>query len=434
MAISPAVRVGIIIFLALVALALVAWFLTGYNIRASGYTITAIFDDALGLTTGSEVRMAGVTIGYVEDITLDQDQRAVVKMLINRRYMIPNGSEFVLRVGMLIGEKYLDIIPNRKGKGFIVAKAIVKGHVPVRIEDILPDAKKLVANLKDVSVSFKEFFADQEFQTRIKNSLANVEMATADLERMMAAIRGTVVEQQDEIQAIVSNAAATSKSLRSITSELECFVKEGGVKENISDTLASAKRTTENLERTTASLEKLVAAPEFQEDIRQTAAEAHETVKQAHEVIDRVSKIFGIGGHGPRISIPTRETGLDGLYNPEDNRFRATVTTTIPLRNDSFLDLGIYDLGAGNRLILQPGQAIGPKTDFRYGIYGSRLGLGLDHTFSSRTYGTFNLYDSYRPRLDFQTGYKVTDDWGVLLGVDKLFDDNQFTLGVRLTK
>ena len=106
---SPSVRVGIIVFVALVALGGVAWFLTGYRIRIAGYKVTGIFSDAQGLTVGSEVRMAGVAIGVVDRIGLDDHQRASVAMLINRKRKIPVGSTFTLRVGLLIGEKYIDI-------------------------------------------------------------------------------------------------------------------------------------------------------------------------------------------------------------------------------------------------------------------------------------------------------------------------------------
>jgi len=110
------------------------------------------------------------------------------------------------------------------------------------------------------------------------------------------------------------------------------------------------------------------------------------------------------------------------------------LSTTISLKDDSFLRLGLYDIGAGNKLILQPGQMIDSRMDFRYGIYASRFGLGLDYALSSKWFSSLNLYDSYDPRLDVESGYNVTDDWGVLLGVDRLFDDNKVTLGVRLTK
>lgn len=432
MAVNPAVRVGIIIFVALVALAAVAWFLTDYRIRVSGYTITTTFDNALGLTKGSQVTMAGVTIGQVDDISLDRKQRAVVRMLINRRYRIPEGSRFILRVGLLIGEKYVDIIPNRQADAYIPAGSTIDGEVPPRIEDILPAANELVANLNAVSKSLKDVLSDDEFETRIKRSLANIESATASLDRTMAGLEGIVTAEQDDIRIIVSNVARASESLRDLTGEIEQFARRGDVQSSITGTLSAAQKAAENLERTTASLEQLTTSPEFQEDIRQTVSGAREAVEQAQEVLTRVKRILGGGSGGPLIT--PRETSLETLFRPDDGRFRATVSATLPLSEHRFLNLGVYDIGADNKLILQPGQAIGPRTDFRYGIYASRLGFGLDHQFSARSYGTLNLHDPKDPRLDLQAGYNVTDRWGLLMGVDDLFGQNMFTLGARFTR
>ena len=433
MVVSPAVRVGIIVFIAMVALGAVAWFLTEYNLRVAGYPLTAVFDDSLGLIEGSTVTMAGVKVGRVETITLDKEQRAVVRIKINPEYRIPEGSIFVLRVGLLVGEKTVDIVPNREAEKYLRPGAGVVGEVPIRMEDILPQAKQLVANLSEASESLKSVLADREFQERIKRSLANIERATASLDRTMYVVENSVTGQQDEVRAIVSNVQLASGSLRDLMGELERFAEQGRLQKSVGETLASAQRAAASLERTATSIEQLATAPGFQEDIRQTAAEARTAVGEAREVISRFGRIFGRGAR-LKAEIPTRQTSLEGLLRPDEGRFRATLSATIPLEGDNFLNVGAYDIGAGNKLILQPGQAINPRADFRYGIYASRLGLGLDYALSSRSFASLNLYDSYEPRLDVQAGYSLSDNFGVLLGMDDLFDDNKFTLGVRLTK
>lgn len=428
MAVSPAVRVGIILFIAVVAFIAVYYFLIGVT---NFYYVTAIFDNAMSLTEGSAVTMAGVPIGVVDRISLDENQRAQVRMKINPKYQIPEGSRFILRVGLLIGEKFIDVIPNRQARTYIRPGTVVEGEVPIRIEDLLPKTERLISNLTEVSENLKNVLGDEEFEGRINRSLANIERATARLDQAMATIQSTVTGGQEEIRVTIRNVALASENVLAATQELERFARQGGLQENIGAAVAATRRAVESLERTTASLEGVVTAPEFQEDIRVTVRTARETVEQARDILDRLGGIFGGGG---RARIPTRETGIEAVFRPEDGRFRANLTATLGSRSDKFLNLGIYDVGAGNKLILQPGKAIGSQTDLRYGIYASRLGIGLDHGFSDRVFGTLNLYDPYEPKLDIQAGYKLDDTWGLLLGVDDLFDENKFTLGARYTR
>lgn len=433
MTVSPAVRVGIIVFLFVALFSAVYWFLTGYGLRRATYPLTVVFDNAGGLIDGSEVRMAGVRIGLVEKPTLSRDQRALVPLLINQKYKIPKGSRFVLRVGVLISDKYVDIVPNRDVRTYLRPGAQVRGEVPPSVEDLIPKAKRLVESLTETSESFNELIGNPEYQARLNRALANIESATFSLDRTMGVIERVVASEQDAIRETVDNVELASRKILGVSREIEAFARQGGLQENLGGTLASARRATESLERTTASLETLVTAPEFQRDVRETVSEAREAVKEAREVLDRVGQIFG---RGPGISarIPTHETSLDALFEPEDGSFRATLTANIPTGRDTYLNLGIFDAGGSNKFILQPAQSVDSRFDFRYGIYASRLGLGLDYAFSSRTYGSLNLFDPEDPTLNFQAGYNVADDWGVLLGVDDLLGDNKLTLGARLTK
>jgi len=432
MALSPTTRVGIIVFLAIIAFGLVYWFLTGYGIRAEAYRITAVFDSAMGIIQGAEVRMAGVRVGVVETISLTKDQRARLVLLINRRYRIPEGSRLIVRVGLLIGERYIEVAPNREAERFIAPGATVLGEVPPRMEDLLPEAQLLVHNLAEVAEGLKDFIRDEELQGALRRSAANVEEATARMNQAVASIQGTVVRNQDDIDAVVANIREASESMQKMAANLEAVSGGEEIQQDIRETARVTRGAVESLERVVTSLEQLVTAPEFQEDVRETASGARQAIEEAREVISRVGRIFG--GRGPRLEVPTRETNLDMLYRTEGGRLRAELSTAIPLRGSRFLELGIFDVGAGNKFILQPGHAIDGRTDLRYGIYASRLGIGVDHSFSSRTFARMDVFDPVGVKLNIRAGYRVSEGWGVLLGVDDAFGNNQPTLGVQLSK
>lgn len=436
MAGSPAVRVGIIVFLAVLLFTGVYWFLQGRTLFKNTYTITVIYNDAQGLTEGASVTLAGVPIGQVESINLDTSQRAVVEMRINKQYSIPEGSRFVLRGGLLVGEKTIDIIPNREAEHYLQPGDVVQGQVPIQVEDLLPKAQVLIENLTVASENLNDILGDKELKGKLYRTFSNVEKASIRLEQTMASLQGIVVSNKGQIDAIIANVRMASENVNILTSELAELANQPEVGTNIAAALASARRSTESLERTVTSLESLVTAPEFQEDIRETISTARATVEQANKVLERVGKIIGVGGKGggPKITLPTRKTSLDTLYSPDDGTFRATLTTTLGRGSDRFLNLGLYDVGGDNKLILQPGRSLGASTDVRYGIYASRLGVGLDHNFSDKAFGSINFFDPHDPRANLQAGYQIDDETSLLLGVDRLFDDNQFMLGVRLTR
>ncbi len=446
MVLSPAVRVGILVFLAALALLAVVLFLQGYSFQRNRYQVTVTFDSALGMTEGAEVRMAGVAIGRVAKVSLTDDQRARVVLDINRKYCIPKGSTFIVQTGLLIAQQFIEIIPNRDEDECIADGAEIEGQMPIRVEELLPRTQIILDNLAATTADLKELIGDEEFQRDVHESARNIALATDRLNQTLTTVQGIVVRSQDDVDAIVSNLRLASADVRAMTADLLGFAREPGLREDIRGAAASARRSAETIERiaasversaesferTAASVEGLVTDPAFQEDIRVTVSEARQAAEGARRAVERVNRIFG--GGGPSLRVPTRGLNLDMLYIPDDDRIRAELSTSIPLPRNRFLELGLYELGAGNKLILQAGQPLNSKTDLRYGLYASRLGLGLDHNFSSRSFGRLDLFDTEDLTLNARAGYRLNDNLGILLGVDDLFGSNKATLGVQLAR
>jgi phospholipid/cholesterol/gamma-HCH transport system substrate-binding protein len=75
------------------------------------YAVKARFTNIAGLKEGSEVEIAGVTVGKVSKINLDSDL-AVVELLINPDVKIQDDSIASIRTQGIIGDKYVKISPG----------------------------------------------------------------------------------------------------------------------------------------------------------------------------------------------------------------------------------------------------------------------------------------------------------------------------------
>jgi phospholipid/cholesterol/gamma-HCH transport system substrate-binding protein len=72
------------------------------------YVIYANFDNVSGLKTGDNVEIAGVEVGKVRSISL-KDERARVKMRIDKRVEIDDEAIAAVRTRGIIGDKYVAI-------------------------------------------------------------------------------------------------------------------------------------------------------------------------------------------------------------------------------------------------------------------------------------------------------------------------------------
>ncbi len=74
--------------------------------------IKAKFSSLDGITKGSEIKIAGLTVGKVVDIQLDSSYTAVASMAVKKGIAIPTDSSVAVNSSGLLGNKFLSITPG----------------------------------------------------------------------------------------------------------------------------------------------------------------------------------------------------------------------------------------------------------------------------------------------------------------------------------
>jgi phospholipid/cholesterol/gamma-HCH transport system substrate-binding protein len=78
--------------------------------KKDGYTVKADFDRIDGLKAGSDVRMNGVKVGSVLDITLNNDTyRATARFSVDPKVKLPRDTIAMIANESLLGGKYLSL-------------------------------------------------------------------------------------------------------------------------------------------------------------------------------------------------------------------------------------------------------------------------------------------------------------------------------------
>ena len=129
--------VGIFVLVGLLALGWLSVKLGRVDlIGTRGYVVTADFPTVGGLKTGSAIEIAGVEIGRVDRITL-QDYQARVVMVIQPGIKLQEDSIASIKTKGLIGERYVRISPGGSDKLIPPNGRIREVEPPVDIEELL---------------------------------------------------------------------------------------------------------------------------------------------------------------------------------------------------------------------------------------------------------------------------------------------------------
>jgi phospholipid/cholesterol/gamma-HCH transport system substrate-binding protein len=129
--------VGIFVLVGLIALGWMSAKLGRVDfLGKSGYVVSADFPTVGGLKTGSTIEIAGVEVGRVERILL-QDYQARVVMVIQPQVKLQEDSIASIKTKGLIGERYVRISPGGSEKIIQPNGRIREVEPPVDIEELL---------------------------------------------------------------------------------------------------------------------------------------------------------------------------------------------------------------------------------------------------------------------------------------------------------
>lgn len=128
--------VGLFVILGLLALGYLSVRLGQLQIGGNTYDLTAVFPTVAGLRIGAAIEVAGVEVGRVQNITLD-DYAAVVTLRLEKRVQLQEDAIASIRTRGVIGEKYVRITPGGSERLLVAGGRIREVEPPIDIETLI---------------------------------------------------------------------------------------------------------------------------------------------------------------------------------------------------------------------------------------------------------------------------------------------------------
>ena len=105
--------VGAVVLAAAIGFGVYAAKAAGIGNATQGYELTASFRSVEGITAGTDIRLAGVKIGQISDLTLNPDTfRADVTLAFADGVAIPNDSAVAIASEGILGGSFVEIVPG----------------------------------------------------------------------------------------------------------------------------------------------------------------------------------------------------------------------------------------------------------------------------------------------------------------------------------
>ncbi|MBL0691433.1 MAG: MCE family protein [SAR324 cluster bacterium] len=446
---KSSVGVGILFLASVSLLIYVSVRLTSKRIGGNEgtYTIYASVVDSAGLIAGTSIRSAGIKIGVIERISLDNQRAKIEMIIINSVKLYKNASLGIKSLGIL-GDKYLDINQGSSNYELLVdGDEIVVFRKLGNIEQIMGEINNILKDVRSITLSLKNTIGSETGENHLANILKNMDSITFSLHNTLdnidrksagiinnlhdtllnasdfsLALNETLAENRQGLAEITANLANISKTLNNdlpdLTGNLKGILQENrrNIKvslDNLQEASWKLSGSLENLESATRKIDegegtigKLVSDEQMGDDVKDTISGLKRFLGEANRIkldlgvrMEYQPSAKETKGYLSLYYIPRREHYFifQLVKDPRPAIERKIENVSVTTNSNTSVKRTITDTSVSKYLVsLQLAQRYYDSL-LRFGLFEDKVGLGIDQYF-----GEFDQYKLTFEAFDFE--------------------------------
>lgn len=215
------------------------------------YPLVAKFTTAAGMYTSAPVRLAGIKIGIVDKIYLEH-RKAVVKMMIDKKYDLLDDARVVISTIGFVGEKYVEIVYKDEFKTENPQRIPPGGEIkvvePFNLESIAVKFDRIYDKTQRIVDSIDDIISDKSSKESLRESFINLKSITGTLNSLLS--------ENGKATRVFDNIDQISAKLSQTLDIMDHFIKEtdSAFNGNQKGMLADLKNATEKINKITDDL------------------------------------------------------------------------------------------------------------------------------------------------------------------------------------
>ncbi|HEX3889243.1 MAG TPA: MlaD family protein [Verrucomicrobiae bacterium] len=235
-------KVGLFVFIGLALLAVaVIQFSKGTSLFRGTYTLRLHAVNVGGLAPRAGVLLAGVQVGSVSDIKLDEGSTNVTILLsIYKEYKIYGDARFVIEQSGFLGDKYISVIPTANQKPALQNGADVDCQEPFNLQEVARSASGFIQRIDETAKKLDGSVSDLQRVVLNDQTLTNFSVAVGNLRTFTEQAMGTIGDinaiiatNGSQASLAVSNVVLLSQELNGLAGSASALLATNGAEISI---------------------------------------------------------------------------------------------------------------------------------------------------------------------------------------------------------
>jgi len=293
--------VGIFVVIGIILLVLMTMKIEKFQIgEKAGYLFHTYFDSVPGLDRNSPIRVAGVKVGNVEGIALEQGKAKVTFRVPKNIDLYQDAKAYIKSEGFL-GEKYIEVTPGTPGYPKLEPNGLVEqGAPPVDVEKLLSQIGSIGNDIKGVTQPLQEVMKAIDAK-KVDKMVDNFNKfsgqltgLTQDSKETIQSVKNAFSRFEEIGEKVEKGEGTLGKLITDDTIYQDAKETVETVKvavESAKDAVDTLKDMSDKIERGEGTLGKLINDESIYQEVKETVQSAKATMKSADETLQSVKGI-----------------------------------------------------------------------------------------------------------------------------------------------
>jgi len=246
----------------------------GPGVLAGQKEVYFVVDNAGGLVKQSAVKMAGIKVGVIDDIQLENG-RAKIKLLLQSDVPLTTSSQVELRSDGILGDKHVEIVPGNPQDPELQSESQIRTNDSAKgLNDIIEEVGKISTSIQELADNLNNATkGDGDASTPVGRIVLNIEKITQDL----AEVTG---ENKEKVNQILDR-------VQSLTRNLDDYINEESLA-RVDNAIRNIEEVTEKINNGEGTIGQLINDEETVDNINNAVSGINQFVGGANKLVTSV--------------------------------------------------------------------------------------------------------------------------------------------------
>lgn len=432
-----------------------------FNVHPS-YWVAVRFENALGVSKGMSVKMAGSDVGWVEGIQyVDEAQLSEARVRIYEKYHIYPAAKFLIsQEGFVGGEKYIDISgnkPSEPGQEPVMEGDVLEGGTQADFNELIANATRVISSVGD-ALNTERLDRVDKLLSGVTDSMDKINEVLDAVGSLMADNKGLISGSLKNVEAITANFLALSKNLEETGDTVREMADDPRYRDALDGLADNMGLMSDRLTHLTGEIDGIVSDPEFQQNTKDSVRLTKETLEQTkgtierfQQTMDKVDSLLDKGSEvmdsagglmdsaggaiqevrgkveqfskigdsvDVKLGLNVRAVDRDENHRPsEGDDYVGDMNLALGTQG-KYVQVGADNIGAENNWNFLLGMGELDGFSLKGGVYRGELGLGASLKSKGGLGADVMWYDTKDPKLNAYGYVPVGDFVDVVVGVE----------------